>query len=106
MKKLLSIISIITLVALTSCDDRDDMRSDIDNLKDRVANLEAAVTQLNSDISNYQQMVQKNVLIIGYAIDKDGNYSIELSNGETINIYSGKADMDDMPVFVVNDEGN
>lgn len=106
MKKLLSIISIIALVALTSCDDRDDMRSDIDNLKDRVANLEAAVTQLNSDISNYQQMVQENVLIVGYAIDKDGNYTIELSNGETINIYSGKADMDDMPVFVVNDEGN
>lgn len=106
MRKLLSIISIFTLIALTSCDDRDDMRSDIDNLKDRVANLEAAVTQLNADISNYQLMVQEKVLIVGYSKDKDDNYTIELSNGETVKVYSGKADMDNMPVFSVNDFGN
>lgn len=36
----------------------DDLRSDIDNLKERVANLEASIEQMNSDISNYQQMVE------------------------------------------------
>lgn len=41
-----------------SCDERDELRSDIDNLKERVANLEASVEQMNSDISNYQQMVE------------------------------------------------
>ena len=39
MKKVISIICITLLVALYSCDERDDLRSDIDNLKERVANL-------------------------------------------------------------------
>lgn len=59
MKKVISIICITLLVALYSCDERDDLRSDIDNLKERVANLEASIEQMNSDISNYQQMVEE-----------------------------------------------
>ena len=58
MKKVISIICITLLVTLYSCDERDDLRSDIDDLTERVANLEASIEQMNSDISNYQQMVE------------------------------------------------
>ena len=75
----------------------DDLRSDIDNLKERVANLEASIEQMNSDISNYQQMVEGKILVVGYSKDEQDNYTIELSNGETVTIYSGKVDMNDMP---------
>lgn len=106
MKKVISIICITLLVALYSCDERDDLRSDIDNLKERVANLEASIEQMNSDISNYQQMVEGKILVVGYSKDEQDNYTIELSNGETVTIYSGKVDMNDMPLFSVNASGN
>lgn len=106
MKKVISIICITLLVALYSCDERDDLRSDIDNLKERVANLEASVEQMNSDISNYQQMVEGKILVVGYSKDEQDNYTIELSNGETVTIYSGKVDMNDMPLFSVNASGH
>ncbi|MEQ3076595.1 DUF4955 domain-containing protein [Bacteroides thetaiotaomicron] len=106
MKKVISIICITLLVALYSCDERDDLRSDIDNLKERVANLEASIEQMNSDISNYQQMVEGKILVVGYSKDEQDNYTIELSNGETITIYSGKVDMSDMPLFSVNASGH
>ncbi len=106
MKKVISIICITLLVALYSCDERDDLRSDIDNLKERVANLEASIEQMNSDISNYQQMVEGKILVVGYSKDEQDNYTIELSNGETITIYSGKVDMNNMPLFSVNASGH
>lgn len=106
MKKVISIICITLLVALYSCDERDDLRSDIDNLKERVVNLEASIEQMNSDISNYQQMVEGKILVVGYSKDEQDNYTIELSNGETITIYSGKVDMNDMPLFSVNASGH
>ena len=106
MKKVISIICITLLVALYSCDERDDLRSDIDNLKERVANLEASIEQKNSDISNYQQMVEGKILVVGYSKDEQDNYTIELSNGETVTIYSGKVDMNDMPLFSVNASGH
>lgn len=106
MKKVISIICITLLVALYSCDERDDLRSDIDNLKERIANLEASIEQMNSDISNYQQMVEGKILVVGYSKDEQDNYTIELSNGETVTIYSGKVDMNDMPLFSVNASGH
>ena len=106
MKKVISIICITLLVALYSCDERDDLRADIDNLKERVANLEASIEQMNSDISNYQQMVEGKILVVGYSKDEQDNYTIELSNGETVTIYSGKVDMNDMPLFSVNASGH
>lgn len=106
MKKVISLICISLLVALYSCDERDDLRSDIDNLKERVANLEASIEQMNSDISNYQQMVEGKILVVGYSKDEQDNYTIELSNGETVTIYSGKVDMNDMPLFSVNASGH
>ena len=106
MKKVISIICITLLVALYSCDERDDLRSDIDNLKERVANLEASIEQMNSDISNYQQMVEGKILVVGYSKDEQDNYTIELSNGETVTIYSGKVDMNDMPLLSVNASGH
>ena len=99
-------ICTILFVALYSCDERDDLRSDIDNLKERVANLEASIEQMNTDINNYQQMVAGVILVMGYNQDELGNYTVELSNGETVNIYSGKADMNDMPLFSINASGN
>ena len=101
MKKVISIICITLLVALYSCDERDDLRSDIDDLTERVANLEASIEQMNSDISNYQQMVEGKILVVGYSKDEQDNYTIELSNGETVTIYKGMSFMSTLPLYMV-----
>jgi len=44
--------------------------------------------------------------VVGYSKDEQDNYTIELSNGETVTIYSGKVDMNDMPLFSVNASGH
>ena len=46
------------------------------------------------------------ILVVGYSKDEQDNYTIELSNGETVTIYSGKVDMNDMPLFSVNASGH
>lgn len=51
-------------------------------------------------------MVAGVILVMGYNQDELGNHTVELSNGETVNIYSGKADMNDMPLFSINASGN
>ena len=51
-------------------------------------------------------MVEGKILVVGYSKDEQDNYTIELSNGETITIYSGKVDMNDMPLFSVNASGH
>lgn len=83
MKKVISIIVSPSSSHFTRATNRDDLRSDIDNLKERVANLEASIEQMNSDISNYQQMVEGKILVVGYSKIEQDNYTIELSNGET-----------------------
>ena len=45
-------------------------------------------------------MVEGKILVVGYSKDEHDNYTIELSNGETVTIYSGKVDMNDMPLMV------
>ena len=86
MKKVISIICITLLVALYSCDERDDLRSDIDNLKERVANLEASIEQMNSDISNYQQMVEGKILVVGYSKDEH-DYWLVIKDGGISNYH-------------------
>lgn len=55
MKKLIFLfLSMISLVALNSCDKRDDIQKDIDDLNSRLEQLEPMLAQLNENISNYQ----------------------------------------------------
>lgn len=50
MKKLIFLfISIFSLVALNSCDKRDDIRKDIDDLNSRLDQLEANLPQFNEE---------------------------------------------------------
>ena len=48
------------------------------------------LAQLNENISNYQGVLDGKLLVMGYAVSENGDYTVELSNGETIKIYSGK----------------
>lgn len=103
MKKLIFLfLSMISLVALNSCDKRDDIQKDIDDLNSRLDQLEPMLAQLNENISNYQGVLDGKLLVMGYAVSENGDYTVELSNGETIKIYSGKP-AEDLPLFSIAD---
>ena len=110
MKRLLYLfLSIISVVALQSCDDRDDIRADIDSLNARLDALEPLIQQYNEDIANYQAILNGHVLVVGYTELKndDGNtyaYVVDLSNGEQITVYNGKPD-ESLPVMSIGSDG-
>lgn len=87
MKKIKYIIlSIFSLATLFSCSDREDIRNDIDNLNARLAQLEAKLPQINENITLYQGLINDKYMIVGYAEDKDGDYILDLSNGESFEV--------------------
>lgn len=105
MKKLIFLfMSIFSLVALNSCDKRDDIRADIDDLNARLDALEPVIEQLNTDISNYQGLVNGQLLVMGYTQSENGDYVVELSNGESITVYSGTP-AEELPLFSIGDDG-
>jgi len=106
MNKIVILICATLFIALYACDERDDLRSDINDLKEWVTDMEAGIEQMNTDINSYQQMVAGKVFVSGYEQDELGNYTIRLTNGESLSIYSGEVDMNDMPLFGINAAGN
>lgn len=105
MKKLIFLfISIFSLVALNSCDKRDDIRKDIDDLNSRLDQLEANLPQFNEDISNYQGLLDGKLLVMGYSLSGNGDYTVELSNGETIHVCSGNP-TEELPLLSIGEGG-
>lgn len=110
MKRLLYLFfSIISIVALQSCDDRDDIRADIDSLNARLDALEPLIEQYNTDIANFQDILNGKILVVGYSELAEGEnvygYTVELSNGETITVYNGEPD-ETLPVMSIGEDGN
>lgn len=104
MKKIKYIIlSIFSLATLFSCSDREDIRNDIDDLNARLAQLEALMPQVNENITLYQGLINGKYMIVGYAEDKDGDYILDLSNGESfqVNVHAGG-----QPTLSIGADGN
>lgn len=101
------ILSIISIATLFSCSDMDDIRNDIDDLNARLDKLEAQLPQINQDIANYQGILNGQILVLGYNLDEEtGDYTIDLSNGTTITVYSNKVRNEDIPVMSIGTDGN
>ena len=92
MKKLfIYILSIFSVVAFYSCDDREDIRNDINDLISRLDKLQPELDKLNAYVANYQDLLNGQILILGYSVNEEtGDYVLDLSNGERMIVYSGK----------------
>lgn len=99
------ILSIFSLATLYSCSDRDDIQNDIDDLNARLDKIEAQLPQMNQDIANYQGLINGKYMVVGYTKADDGDYVLELSNGESfeVNVYSGKVLDEDLPLIEIRD---
>lgn len=107
MKKITYIfISLLSLAALFSCSERDDLRKDIDDLNARLEMIEAMLPQMNQDIANYQGLLYGQYMIVGYSKAENGDYTLDLSNGESmeVNVYSGEPN-EALPVMSIGSDG-
>lgn len=106
MKKLfIYILSLFSVVAFYSCDDREDLRNDINDLISRLDKLQPELDKLNAYVANYQDLLNGQILILGYSVNEEtGDYVLELSNGERMTIYSGKPS-EPLPVVSIGEDG-
>lgn len=94
------------LAIMQSCQKTDDLEADINSLKDRVAALEKATEGLNTSFASLQALMQENKIIIGITPTKDGNgYSVELSDGTTIEVMNSESIAAAVPEFSVDKDG-
>lgn len=105
MKKIKYILSILSITALFSCSDRDDIQNDIDDLNGRLDKIEAMLPQMNENIALCQDALNGKYMIVGCVKEADGDYILKLSNGEEFNaeIYSGAVANEDLPLLEIRD---
>lgn len=106
MKKILILlICLLPVITFTACDDKDDIRKDIDDLNARLDALEDDLVDLNIGIKSFQDAMKGLVLIADYSMDEKGNCTLTLSDGKKLVIYSGQP-AGEIPTLGVNDAGN
>lgn len=106
MKKILILlICLLPVITFTACDDKDDIRKDIDDLNARLDALENDLVDLNTGVKSFQDAMKGLVLITDYSMDEKGNYTLTLSDGKKLVIYSGQP-AGEIPTLGVNDVGN
>lgn len=103
--KIISLLA--TCMSVTACMDTSQLESDLSGLEDRVAALEATVSQVNSNIIAIQAVLDDAISILGCTEREDGTgYDLELSDGTTASIYAGKDGKGITPVIGIDKDGN
>ena len=99
MKKILSLLSVLFLAF--GCYDDSDIRNELRDHEERIAQLETLCKQMNTNISALQTIVstlQKNVYVTAVTPIKEGSdiigYTISFSNSESVTIYHGRDGVD------------
>ena len=99
MKKILLLLSVLFLTF--GCYDDSDIRSELRDHEERIAQLETLCKQMNTNISALQTIVstlQKNVFVTAVIPIKEGSdivgYTISFSNSESVTIYHGRDGVD------------
>lgn len=105
MKKILKMLALAAVVCVAGCnDDIEDLEREIDSLKSRVTALESQVDVLNENITALTALSQKGATITSVE-EKDGAYTITLSNGEVITLTQGSEAEAVIPVMGIDAEG-
>lgn len=106
MKKILIlIICMLPVIAFSGCNDKDEIRKDIDGLNARLDALNESLEGLNTSIRSFQDVMKGLVLVTSYKIDERGNYTLSLSDGTELLVYGGQP-IGEIPTVGVNEAGN
>lgn len=97
-------ISVLSIVALTACDDRGDIRKDVDDLNARLDILQVGMKKINIDLNSYKGILEGSIQITGYSVNEFGDYTVTFSDGNSMVIYGGEMEQD-IPVIGIGEDG-
>lgn len=103
-KHILLFLSIFSLVAFSGCDDRDEIREDINALSARLDALQVEFDKLNDNISTFYNLSNGKTYFTSYTQNENGDYTLQLSDGTSWTVYGGMPE-GELPVVTINDEG-
>ena len=95
--------AIIFAQMFSSCGKIDEVRKKVSSLENRMTALEAQVNTLNENVKAVSALL--NAGTINKVEEKDGVYTITLSDGKTIRLDKGSVGVANPPVISVDDEG-
>lgn len=97
------LLTTCALVMLAACNN-DDLKDDINDLKDRVESLEAQVSLLNDNMTAIKVLLEGGKTITDFNIS-NGTYTLKLSDGQTITLTQGSKGEVKYPEITVNAQG-
>ena len=105
MKKTLKYLAIPAALAclLASCSDLSDIEKRVESLESRVQALETQIGILNTNVAAVQKLAEGGT--ISSVEEKDGVYTITLSNGEKIILKQGSTGIANAPVVSIDADG-
>lgn len=103
-KHILLFLSIFSLVTFSACDDRDEIRDDINALSARLDALQVEFDKLNSNINTFYNLSSGKIYFTSYTQNENGDYTLKLSDGTSWTVYGGLPE-GELPVVTINDEG-
>lgn len=103
-KHILLFLSIFSLVTFSGCDDRDEIRDDINALSARLDALQVEFDKLNSNINTFYNLSNGKTYFTSYTQSENGDYTLKLSDGTSWTVYGGMPE-GELPVLTINEEG-
>lgn len=103
-KHILLFLSIFSLVAFSGCDDRDEIREDINALSARLDALQVEFDKLNSNINTFYNLANGKTYFTSYTQSENGDYTLKLSDGTSWTVYGGMPE-GELPVVTISEEG-
>ena len=105
MKKILKHLAIPAAMTclLASCSDLSDIEKRVESLESRVQALETQIGILNTNVAAVQKLAEGGT--ISSVEEKDGVYTITLSNGEKIVLKQGSTGIANAPVVSIDADG-
>ena len=104
-KHILLFLSILSLVSFSACDDRDEIRNDINALNARLDALQAEFDKLNENISTFYDLAAGKTFFTSCTPDERGKYTLQLSDGRSWTVYGGMPE-GELPVVTIDEDGN
>ncbi len=95
--------AVIALAAAVSCTDLNRMQEELDGLENRVEVLEKVLPALNGNIEAIRTLAEG--VTINKVEDKEGVYTLTLSNGEQLVLTQGSIGVGKTPVMSVDKDG-
>lgn len=103
-KHILLFLSIFSLVTFSGCDDRDEIRDDINALSARLDALQVEFDKLNSNINTFYNLTNGKIYFTSYTQNENGDYTLKLSDGTSWTVYGGMPE-GELPVVTISEEG-